>query len=158
MPVTNVTTDYTDRTKDVSIAYKVNPSSSEVQTIKLSFGTISSYCAGVQKLIQRYMIVLLTEKGSQEDSPLFGTDLMTKLRYAGRMNISQVRHTFNFANAEVVSAFRKFQTKNTGPLDEQLDTAVLETVTVANGQLNMGIRIYTMAGNEVSVIAPIPIQ
>jgi len=65
MPISSTTTNYSGRKKDIHIFQGVDPS--KVSDINPSFGKISNYCAGVQKLVQRYAICLLTELGSQEN-------------------------------------------------------------------------------------------
>ncbi|MEG7795894.1 hypothetical protein, partial [Listeria monocytogenes] len=71
MAIKSITTNYTGRKIDLHIMQGVKaPGSSD---ISLGFGKISNYCSGVQKLIQRYTIMLLTEIGSQENFPTFGS-------------------------------------------------------------------------------------
>lgn len=159
MPIRNVTTDYSGRQKDINVYGALDPRSSSVQPVAPAFGPVSSYCAGVQKLLQRYAISLLTVRGSQPAYPTFGTDLLKTLNSSGVMTSGDLTHTFNFANASVISQFRAYQEANPGlPADEQLDTAMLLGVTSPRrGEVNYRIAIYTKAGETLDFLLPIPI-
>lgn len=159
MPISAVTSDYSGRTKDISIAYKVNPTFVGAQNTDLKFGPVSAYCSGVQKLVQRYMIALLTQIGSQPGYPNFGTGLLAKLHNSGGLTKTAVGHIFNFANANVVAAFREYQTANPSNFkDEQLNTATLNNVSVGQGNISLNINILTVSGTNVVFVVPIPIQ
>ena len=159
MPIRNVTTDYSGRQKDISAFSVVNPLSPSRQAVTPTFGRVSSYCAGVQKLIQRYTIALLTTRGSQPAFPDFGTELLAGLAVSGLSTVSDLTHAFNFANALVVVQFRDYQSRASGiPLDEQLDTAVLSSLTTtASFEVTFTITLYTMAGTTIDYLLPIPI-
>ncbi len=158
MAVSSVTTDYSGRQKDVFIFHGINPYSPDRLTVTPKFGKVSGFCAGVQKLVQRYAISLLTQTGSQEDFPDFGSSLLTEAANGHRgISIEDIRHIFNFANAKVVVAFREYQAENPDlPLDEQLDYAILENVEVSGDYLSLDIRISTLSGDSVPVVLPLP--
>src|SRR5688572_29365121 len=80
---------YVDRTVDV-LAYHGGKAQGTVlleQALALD-GTSGKITAGIQKLAQRFMIELLTEKGSLKYLPNRGTDFMIDAR-AGRLQTSQ---------------------------------------------------------------------
>lgn len=160
MPIRNITTDYSGRSKDINIFPSVSPSKAGAQKVTPSFGKVSSYCAGVQKLIQRYAIALLTVKGSQAAYPNFGTGLVKQLNMSRLTNQPDLVHAFNFANAAVIGQFRAYQETTTGlPADEQLDTAVLLSVTAtANLEVSYRVALYTKAGSTLDFLLPIPIS
>lgn len=159
MPIAKITTDYTGRTKDINIFPAINPTIVGPQKVNPSFGNVSSYCAGVQKLVQRYAVALLTVQGSQPNYPNFGTALLKTLMVSSLTTQSDLSHAFNFANAIVVSQFRNYQKDAVEvPLDEQLDTATLLSVTVSPGyDVTYRIAIYTNAGTTYDFLLPIPV-
>ena len=119
MPIQNLTTDYTGRTRDVCIIQGASLLGTKTN-ITLAFGTVSSFCAGVQKLIQRYMISILTALGSQIDYPTYGTSLFVNIMGANNNpGAIQAQNTFNFANASVIDAFRAYQSSNSGLPDRK---------------------------------------
>jgi len=161
MPIRNITTDYTGRSKDISIASGVDPRIASPQKVTPSFGAVSSYCAGVQKLVQRFMIALTTVKGSQPEFPDFGTDLLKKISTSSLTTIGDLTHAFNFASASVVASFRAAQERaeDPGPEDEQLDTALLTDVEVTSSfNVSYKVSLYTKAGNTYDFLLPIPLS
>ncbi len=160
MPIRNITTDYSGRAKDINISPTIDPSKTTVQKVTPGFGAVSSYCAGVQKLIQRFMIALVTVRGSQPAYPAFGTDLLKRISVSSLTTVADLKHAFNFASAKVVSDFRAYQAETPGlPDDEQLDTALLLDVTVsANYEVSYRVALYTKAGSTYDFLLPIPIS
>lgn len=160
MPIAKVTTDYSGRKKDINISPGISPYTDKVQKVTPGFGSVSSYCAGVQKLIQRFMIALVTVRGSQPAYPSFGTDLLKTLTVSSLTTLADLRHAFNFASAKVVSEFREYQaTQPDLPDDEQLDTALLLDVKVtASYHVTYRVALYTKAGEVYDFLLPIPIS
>lgn len=160
MPIQKLTTNYTGREKDINIFPTVRPTVKGPQPTPGSFGKVSSYCAGIQKLAQRYLIALLTIRGSQPNFPNFGTNLLKQVNTGSVTTNGDLVHIFNFANVSVISAFRSAQEKAKNiPMDEQLDTVVLNSVSVTVGNsVNYNISLYTNAGQTYDYVLPIPIQ
>lgn len=158
MAIKSVSNDYTGRKKDINLAYKINPTDPNIQAVNLQFGPVSSFVAGTQKLIQRYIISLLTIKGSQPDYETFGTDFLSSLQGTNVLNRQDFKHIFNFANWKVISEFRKYQGANPDqPLDEQLNTATLESFVADRGKVTLRIKIVTLAGEIIDFLLPLPI-
>lgn len=160
MAINKLTTDYTGREKDINIFPSVRPTVVGPQPTPASFGKVSSYCAGIQKLVQRYLIALLTARGSQAGFPDFGTELVKQVNVTSNVTNGDLVHAFNFANASVIRAFRDAQARlTTTPADEQLDTVMLNSVSVTGGaSINYNISLYTKAGATFDYVLPIPIQ
>lgn len=159
MAIKNITSDYSGHPlKDINICYNINPRV-VTQPLVFSFGKVSSYIAGIQKLVQRYAIALLTQLSSQTEYPEFGTELYNTLLMGRIFNNEDIIHVFNFANMKVIEDFRNYQKQQSGiPLDEQLNTAVLRDVLVDsnNGTASFKIYIYTNAGDTVDFLVPVP--
>jgi hypothetical protein len=158
MPITSFSNDYTGRQKDINLAHKIDPTSREKQKVSLSFGSVSSFCSGTQKLVQRYMISLLTALGSQSNTPEFGTDLLPTVTNNRYVSLQDLKHTFNFANWKVINEFRTYQNANPDlPADEQLNTATLSSLNVNKGVVHFQITLLTLAGDEIEFLVPLPI-
>lgn len=156
MAISGTTTDYTGRKKDLNIFQGLNAPNKS--SIILGFGEVSNFCAGIQKLVQRYAITLLTELGSQEAFPDFGSTLMTRLHNSAlNLNIIDVTGLFNLANARVIRQFRQYQSANPSEFpDEELNTTYLQGVSVNGDQVGLRIKILSMAGEVVEYVVPLP--
>lgn len=156
MAISGTTTDYTGRKKDINIFQGVNAPNTTV--IDLAFGDVSNFCAGIQKLVQRYAITLLTELGSQGDFPDFGSNLMTRLHNSAlNLNIADVNGLFNLANVKVVRSFRRYQSLNPSTFpDEELNTAYLQGVDVSTDRVALKIKLVSQAGEVVVFVVPLP--
>ena len=159
MPIRNIIQDYTGRKRDLNIAFGIDPTNPNRQIVDLSFGKLSTFCAGVEKLIQRYMILFLTAVGSQLNYPTFGTDFANVLYSSNLKSREDMLHTFNFANFNVLTILEKYQTDNPGlPLDEQISTASLNEFEVSGDKLSVSIKILTLAGENVDFLIPLPLK
>lgn len=156
MPISTLTTNYGNRTKDIHIFQGVDPTKG-TSIVTPSFGKISQFCTGIQKLIQRYTICLLTNIGSQVNYPTFGTDLLQRLRTSNHVSKLDFVGIFNFANMDVIEQFREYQRAQTGiPEDEQLDTAILENISVTAGAVSLRIKLYPVQREPVEFVIPLP--
>lgn len=157
MAITNTTTNYVGRLRDVNIAYKIDPTVFVPQPVDLRFGEVSTYVAGIQKLVNRYIIALFTNLGSQPNFPDFGAEFMSKLYGHNMVNVSEARHIFNFASWKVVNDFQAYQKQNPGlPLDEQINTAVLQSIDTTEDGVSFRVKILSLAGENVEFLVPLP--
>lgn len=156
MAISKISTNYADRKLDLHIMQGVHaPNASNISP---SFGKISNYCAGVQKLIQRYTIMFLTEIGSQEDYPEFGSDFITKITStSNNFNRSDLFSLFAFANQKVSDELFDYQINNDIPLDEQLNVVELnEIVSTPDGGVSLKLTIIPRAEQPVEFLMPLP--
>jgi hypothetical protein len=159
MPISGITTDYSGRKKDISIAFRIDPSNINRQIVDLRFGKVSSFVAGIQKLIQRYMITFLTILGTQPNYPQYGTDILKILQQGNTISKNDLVHLFNFANLKVMTLFKAYQSSNPSePSDEQISTAVLQDIQTGADFVYFDVKIFTLAGDEVNFLLPIPDQ
>ncbi len=160
--ISGTSTDYTGRTTDVLILGNVNPLSSATQVNSLSFGSSSKVVTGIQKLVQKYTILLLTDVKSQPTFPDEGTLLLPSLRkYSKTTSVSDVEHYFNFANLTVIEKLRDYVRtagENAVPIDEQLDSAELQKIEVVGDSLNISVKITSLAGDDVVFVLPLPLE
>lgn len=156
MAISSTSINYSDRKLDLHIMQGVNaPNTSDINP---SFGLVSNYCAGVQKLIQRYMIMFLTEIGSQENYLDFGSDFVIKITStSNNFNRSDLYSLFAFANLKVSDEIINYQINNNLPLDEQLNVAELEEiVSTVDGGVSLKVRIIPRADQPVEFLIPLP--
>lgn len=147
MAIKGTSTNYSGRKRDLNISQKISPFVTGPQPVGYTFGKVSSYIAGVQKLVQRYLILLLN------------TGLTDKLQSSRDSSTQDAIHTFNFLNWEVIQTLRNYQKKNPNtPEDEQLAGAQLLELTAVNGKVNIKIQLTTKAGEDVTYLLPIPLQ
>jgi hypothetical protein len=156
MPISGTSTDYSNRTKDLHIFQGVNPN--KLANISPSIGRISNYCSGIQKLIQRYAIALLTEITSQPNYLTFGTNLISRLtNSSSRINKADVYPIFNAANSKVITLFKTYQQSTPGlPKDEQLATAQLLDIKVVGDTISLSVQIYPVSTAPILFLLPIP--
>jgi hypothetical protein len=159
MPVNSIISDYTGRKKDLSILQNPDASLVGAQTVTPSFGAPSRFCAGIQKLIQRYAIILLTNLESQQNYPEFGTRFIATLSTNSSIDRILARQIFTLANAIAVKTLQNYQIKNKNiPNDERIDSATLRNIVVVPslGSVSFDIAITSEAGQTVDFLLPLP--
>jgi hypothetical protein len=172
MAISTISTDYTNRTKDISILQYPNPYNSaesssawtltQIDTypniVAPSFGKTTRFCAGVQKLIQKYAIILLTNVGSQIGFPSFGTTFLYSIQ-EGLSPVDTLRASqlFTIASYKAVNTLIEYQTNNpTTPTDERIVSAELVDVVLASGVATFSVEITTEAGSTIPFLLPLP--
>jgi hypothetical protein len=158
MAIATQTTDYSGRTRDVSILQYPNSASVDAQEVFPRFGVPSRFCAGPQKLIQRYMILLLTNIGSQEFFPGDGCPFLWTLQ-AGISPVDNITATqiFTQANYKTVLTLKNYQVNHPNdPLDEQLASANLLGISLQGGYASFDVKLTTLAGSTVNFLVPLP--
>jgi hypothetical protein len=158
MPIAGTSTDYTGRKKDISIFQTPDASRVGVQDVSASFGRQAKFCAGVQKLLQRYAILLLSDLGSQPNYPNFGTDFMSTIK-AGISPVDNLAamQIFSSASYDAVLVLREYQTTRPEiPPDERITRAELTGVSLYGSYAAFDVTIYTEAGEVVKFLVPLP--
>ena len=166
MAIRTTTTDYTNRKKDISILQYPNPSIPDAQLVNPSFSKGGRFCTGIQKTIQKYVIILLTNLNSQEKYPQFGTTLFSDLIYrSSGLDTILASQLFVLASAKAVSTIKTYQIyRNDIPADERLVSVNLINITFQDieignrKQRNIGfnLKIQTEAGEVVDYVLPLP--
>lgn len=158
MPIKKEITDYTNRKKDISILQYPNTTVYDGAEVFPKFGTTSRFCAGVQKLIQRYTVLMLTNINSQEYYPDFATDFLWPLQAGiGPTDNIAARQIFTLADYNAVNIIKKYQIEYPDlPLDEQLDTTFLRNLTLYGSFVSFDVKLTTLAGDAVDFLVPLP--
>ena len=172
MPISQVTSDYTGRKRDISILQTPNPYGLPEDTnlwsiyqIELSknqvspgFGKYGKFCAGIQKVVQKYAIILLTNLGSQPNFQEFGTDLIYTIQAGiSPVDILKATQIFTLASHYAVSTLLDYQASTQDiPSDERIVSAELTDISLYNGVASFSVKLTTEAGDSVGFLVPLP--
>ncbi len=110
--------------------------------------------AGVQKLAQRFLLELLTERGSMPVRPERGSAFVTDAFRGWWRTPADVIGSFATALFHIRRTLINEET-NDDPPDERFETAILETVSLLRDQVHLRIRITSRAGEETTLIHPL---
>lgn len=121
-----------------------------------SSNSTGEICTGLQKLAQRFLIVLLTERGSVKYFPEQGTDFMISLGQGRVHDETDMRAVFGLAVQELTTQMLEDESES-DPDDERFLRAELLRLTVVPGYVNLTISITSRAETSASIILPIPI-
>lgn len=147
MPATS--TDYSDRTFSLSITDTVSPQN---RIVRPGFSTNRSV-TGVQKLIERYIVLLFEVAGSSVYARSEGTDLVSDLLNGSVVSKGQIRHILNFANSQVLRQLQESETIDDPP-DERVKSTQLTVTGLTGDVLSFLISIETQAGTSLQFTMP----
>lgn len=109
-------------------------------------------CTGIQKLIQRFVMLLLTPKGSMKFMPDRGCTFPSAVGQS--YSESQVSAAFRFAMADVAPQL-KAEEDESMPDDERFRSAELLDITFFGTTLSIAVSLTSRAGSSHEVILPI---
>jgi hypothetical protein len=158
MAISSKTYDYTGRKKDISILLSANPSVVGKQQVTVGIGKKGKFCAGIQKVIQKYAVILLTNLKSQENFPDFGTSFLYSLN-SGINPIDKIAVTqlFNLASYKTVNTLLDYQIVTRGiPDDEKIDKAYLRDIVLSYNTVSFDVQIEVASGDSTSFLIPLP--
>jgi hypothetical protein len=153
----SVSTDYSNRTVDMFIFYGAAPTGD--QLISPGFGEGSGkQTTGIQKLMQRWAILFLTEQGTMEYHLDLGTRFLTLASQGGLRDLETVRSEFRLGARRVENTLAELETDDM-PADERLQSADLASAVLdkAAGKLRMTVNITSEAGTDRDIILPVPV-
>ena len=110
-----------------------------------------SVCTGIQNLIQEWLILMLTPKGSVVFDENRGSNFLPEAMNATVE--SDIKTSFVFANADVIEQLRR--TSDDKPDDEIVDKVTLDTLNLKDGLLSVKATITSKAGESRTVTLPI---
>lgn len=159
MPITKETTNYAGRKKDLLILKGAKGTVAEIQVVSVEFGKVSQFVAGIQKLVQRHLILLTTQLGSQVNFSDFGSPLFSTITAGmGSRNKTELIHQFNFANMKVLTDLKEYQATRTDLLpDESIASAKLKDIVYDGSSLNFSIQLQTTSNTGIEFVVPLPI-
>ena len=157
MGVASIITDYTGRLKDISILQYPDASKMDAQTVLPKFGKMPRFCAGVQKLVQRYTIMMLTNLDSQTKYPDFGTRFLFTLQ-GGTDPTDSILASQIFAEANYITVknLLYYQAQKDTPADERIASAILSNISLYGGYVSFDVTLNTEVGDVLDFIVPLP--
>ena len=117
--------------------------------------------AGLQKAVQRYTVLLLTNLGDLRFDPDVGGTLVTEIASGNLQNLGYLYHVFALSNANALRILAKDDNDEAAygivPDDERLVSA---TVTDAymdytTGTVNLQVELTTAAGAGYAYVIPV---
>jgi len=110
-------------------------------------------CTGIQKLAQRFLLVLLTEQGSVKYWSDYGTTFMTELRRGEIRTDAEMRAVFALAEQDAAEQLVA-EESDTDPDDERYRHTELTTVTITDSTAYLYLTLESMA-SSADFIVPI---
>lgn len=157
----NTTTDYSGRTVDLEV-FQTEAVPEAVLRLDLSatYGGKHRKVTGIQKLMQRYMILLLTAKGSIRYMPERGTQLMPAVLGGLLQSRSDIVQYFGFADGDAASQLKSQDLSEEGqlrPADEKYGKSWLTDylIDVSSTTLYLKIKLQSQAGSAYTFVLPV---
>lgn len=149
--------DYIGRTVDFLFYDNLKERGESLLTPTLALpGQSGALITGIQKLVQRFLLELLTERGSMPYALNRGTLFMAQLR-AGVIRTSQeLFASFSVAALDVQTQLQ-LEELATDPLDERFKQARLLAVDLSGDHASLTIQIISLAETDYTVIYPLRI-
>lgn len=117
---------------------------------------LGQVCTGVQKLAQRWLLHLLTVRGSMPFNADDGTDFITDAR-SGRWHTEEdVQESYEFAAADVALYMTREESAAMHP-EDRFRSAVLQRIALLpDRSVSLTVAITSLAGTTRKVILPVP--
>lgn len=112
--------------------------------------------AGVQKLAQKVLLILLTKIGSRRYAPTEGTTFMIEAERGFWRTPADVSQAFYAARLDVSRQCQASEA-DTDPDDERWGSLDLDGVTLAGDRVSVRLTLVTRAGTAYAYITPITV-
>tara|TARA_Y100000004_G_scaffold112868_1_gene126745 strand:+ start:152 stop:637 length:486 start_codon:yes stop_codon:yes gene_type:complete len=147
--------DYTGRTVDVLAFSGAKLSGDTLLAQELVSDTNSGLLiTGIEKLVNRFLIELLTEKGSLDYALDRGTFFMTQLRLGLVRTTSDLFTQFSVAEIDLRGQLQG-EELDTDPDDERYASASVLSSSLLGDTMTLSLNIVSRAGTSRNVIFPI---
>ena len=152
-----VSVNYSGRLTDLFIFYGAKPVGD--QRITLSLGDSGEVITGIQKLVQSFTILFLTERGSLPLFPDLGTIFITEMRNRNIRDESSIKAFFAASVEQVAQTLALADEGQNLPPDELFASAVLLNFTpdIGNGKLFLRVQVNSVAGPSRTIFLPVPL-
>ena len=149
--------DYANRNVDLAAYQDMQPGGERLLTQEL-VGTDHGgrIVAGIQKLVQRFIILLLTEKGSVAHFPDKGCEFLTDARTGVFLVPLDVFTSFSSSLVDIEQQLKATEAA-TDPDAERFSSAEIIAVTLAAGNASVRVRLVSRAGSGYVFLTPIPV-
>lgn len=113
-------------------------------------------CTGVQKLAQRWLLHLLTVRGSMPFNADDGTDFLTDARRGRWRTEEDIQESYEFAAADVALYMTREESDDMHP-EDRFRSAVLQRIAILpDRSVSLTIAITSQAGTSRKIILPVP--
>lgn len=152
-----VSIDYSGRTVDLFIFYGAKPNGD--QKITTSLGEQGEVTTGIQKLVQCFTILFLTERGTLPLFPNLGTSFIAELRNRNIRDESSIKNFFAVAVEQVSQTLALADIAGQFPPDETFESAVLLDFRLdqLDGKLILRVQVNSAAGPGRVIYLPVPV-
>jgi hypothetical protein len=119
--------------------------------------------AGMQKLAQRFTLLLLTRLADVHFDPVAGTDFISEVLRGAGQSAGLIGATFALASTDVILQMRREDRQvdvyGTIPLDEQIASATLESFDVdyGTGTLQLHVALENAEGAAYTYVMPVTV-
>ena len=149
------TSDYAGRTTDVAAFKGWAPNNNtKVDQVLVSPGDSGQLIAGIEKLVQRFTIELLTELGSLVYLPTRGSTFMLAARAGFWRTGDDVRSSFAIAITDVAENLQVEESES-DPDDERFSYAELISVSLLGADVSMSVSVTSLAGTSFTALLPL---
>lgn len=145
--------DYIDKSHDVLAL--ITPVGG-TGAVLLQFSERGEITTGVQKLAQRFFMLLFTPKGSIPYASETGSDFLPALASGGLRAPADVYTAFSAALVDVREQLLA-QELTTDPADEKFEEAEIVSLRLTTDVVYIVVRLTTVAGDATQYIAPLSI-
>jgi len=150
-------TDYIGRTVDIAAFKGWEPNKSvQVEQALVLPGKSGELITGIEKLLQRFTIELLTEESTLVYLPDRGTGFITSARTGFWRTTGDVQDAFSLALVDINNNLRAEESVS-DPDDERFDNAELLSVSLLGDSVKMSVKITSLAGTTFTAILPITV-
>lgn len=115
-----------------------------------------SVIAGIQKLVQRILLTLLTIKGTRKYQPALGCQFMLDAISGGWRTVADVTQSFLLARSDVRNQLILEETTD-DPDDERYGGMTLDRVTLSERMVTVHISVRSLAGDAYTFLVPLKV-
>ncbi len=112
--------------------------------------------AGIEKLAQKVLLILLTKTGSRQYAPAEGTAFMRDAQRGAWRTPADVSDSFYAARLDVSRQCRASEAAD-DPADERWAALDLDGVTLAGDKVTLRLSLTSAAGSTYSFLAPVTV-
>lgn len=120
-------------------------------------GQSGAITTGIQKLVQRFLLELLTEVGSLDYQPDRGCLFITEIRSGVVRTSAGLFSAFATAESDIRNNLRN-EDKFSDPDDERYQRATLISASLSGDLAFLNIRVLSVAGESREVIYPLRVS
>ena len=149
--------DYIGRTIDLLIFQGLQRTGD--QPVYTSFGTAGEVVSGIQKMVQTFAVLFLTDTGSVYAQQSMGTGFIPSVSRGLLRDESDVRRAFALASTLVQRTMTAEANKAKLSADETLASVKLTKVNIdrSRGFLSLYVQLTSEAGEGTEVLLPVPL-